>query len=78
MSEKKKETAIRKLSKTLRRRFQGAAVHISWVELDAFLNIAQQNEMINIHDAYNGGYNDCKNGFPNQTQIESDESNTNL
>ena len=76
MSEKKKETAIRKLSKTLRRRFQGAAVHISWVELDAFLNIAQQNEMINIHDSYNEGYTDCKAGLPNKTI--QDESNTNL
>lgn len=76
MSAKKKETAIRKLSKTLRRRFQGAAVHISWVELDAFLNIAQQNEMINIHDAYNDGYTDCKAGLPNKTI--QDESNTNL
>lgn len=78
MSEKKKETAIRKLSKTLRRRFQGAAVHISWVELDAFLNIAQQNEMINIHDAYNDGYIHGESGLPNRTQIEADESNTDL
>lgn len=78
MSEKKKETAIRILSKSLRRRFQGAAVHISWVELDAFLNIAQTNEMNNIIGAYNDGYNDCENGLPNQTQIERDESDANL
>ncbi len=34
MEQEKKETALRTLSKSLRKRFQGASVNISWVELD--------------------------------------------
>lgn len=71
----KTETAIRRLSKSLRRRFQGAAVHISWAELDAFLMAAQATEMNIILKAYNDGYTDCKAGLPNRS---IDESNTEL
>jgi len=75
MSEEKKETAIRTLSKSLRRRFQGATVNISWVELDAFMMKAQTREMINLINSYNEGYTDCKAGLPNKSE---NESNTNL
>lgn len=78
MSEEKKETAIRTLSKSLRRRFQGASVNISWVELDAFLMKAQAWEMENIFGAYNDGYIDGESGLPNRTQIEQDASDTNI
>lgn len=74
----KKETSTRRLSKALRKRFQGASVTISWVELDAFLMKAQAWEMENIYGAYNDGYIDGESGLPNRTQIEQDESNTNL
>jgi len=66
----KKETAIRTLSKSLRRRFQGASVNISWVELDAFMMKAQTREMTNLINSYNEGYTDCKAGLPNRTQDE--------
>ena len=59
MSETKKETALRTLSKSLRKRFQGKTVNISWIELDAFMMKAQTREMENILNAYNEGYNDC-------------------
>ena len=72
----KKETAIRTLSKSLRRRFQGASVNISWVELDAFMMKAQTREMTNLINSYNEGYTDCKAGLPNKTI--QDESNTNV
>jgi hypothetical protein len=72
----KKETSLRRLSKALRKRFQGASVNISWVELDAFLMKAQAWEMENIFGAYNDGYTDCKAGLPNRT--EQDASNTNV
>ena len=62
MSETKKETALRTLSKSLRKRFQGKTVNISWIELDAFMMKAQTREMENILNAYNDGYNDCKAG----------------
>jgi len=75
MSETKKETALRTLSKSLRKRFQGKTVNISWIELDAFMMKAQTREMENILNAYNDGYTDCKAGLPNRTQ---DESNTNI
>ena len=71
----KKETAIRTLSKSLRRRFQGASVNISWVELDAFMMKAQAREMTNLINSYNEGYTDCKAGLPNRS---IDESNTEL
>jgi len=76
--ETKKETALRTLSKSLRKRFQGKTVNITWVELDAFMMKAQTREMENILNAYNDGYTDCKAGLPNRTQIEIDESNTNI
>jgi hypothetical protein len=75
MSEEKKETAIRTLSKSLRRRFQGATVNISWIELDAFMMKAQTREMTNLINAYNEGYTDCKAGLPNKSE---NESNTNV
>jgi len=76
MSEEKKETALRTLSKSLRRRFQGASVNVSWVELDAFMMKAQTREMTNLINSYNEGYTDCKAGLPNKTI--QDESNTNV
>ena len=51
MSETKKETALRTLSKSLRKRFQGKTVNISWIELDAFMMKAQTREMENILNA---------------------------
>ena len=75
MSEEKKETALRTLSKSLRRRFQGPTVNISWIELDAFMMKAQTREMTNLINAYNEGYTDCKAGLPNKSE---NESNTNI
>lgn len=75
MNEEKKETALRTLSKSLRKRFQGATVNISWVELDAFMMKAQTREMTNLINAYNEGYTDCKAGLPNKSE---NESNTNV
>jgi regulator of replication initiation timing len=75
MNEEKKETALRTLSKSLRRRFQGATVNISWVELDAFMMKAQTREMTNLINSYNEGYTDCKAGLPNKSE---NESNTNV
>jgi hypothetical protein len=77
MSEKK-ETAMRRLSKALRKRFQGPSVNISWIELDAFMMKAQTWELENILNSYNDGYLDGESGLPNKTQIEADESNTNV
>jgi hypothetical protein len=70
----KKETAIRTLSKSLRRRFQGASVNISWVELDAFMMKAQTREMTNLINSYNEGYTDCKAGLPNKAENESNSN----
>ena len=75
MSEEKKETALRRLSKALRKRFQGPSVNITWIELDAFMMKAQTWEMENILNSYNEGYTDHKAGLPNKSQ---DESETNL
>jgi len=75
MEQEKKETALRTLSKSLRKRFQGASVNISWVELDAFMMKAQTREMTNLINAYNEGYTDCKAGLPNKSE---NESNTNV
>jgi hypothetical protein len=74
MSEKK-ETAMRRLSKALRKRFQGPSVNITWIELDAFMMKAQTWEMENILNAYNEGYIDGETGQPNKAQ---NESNTNI
>jgi hypothetical protein len=71
----KKETAMRRLSKALRKRFQGPSVNISWIELDAFMMKAQTWELENILNSYNEGYTDCKNGLPNKAE---NESNTNV
>ena len=71
MSEKK-ETAMRRLSKALRKRFQGPSVNITWIELDAFMMKAQTWEMENILNSYNEGYTDSKAGLPNKAQNESD------
>lgn len=75
MSEDKKETAMRTLSKSLRRRFQGPTVNISWIELDAFMMKAQTRELTNLVNSYNEGYTDCKAGLPNKAE---NESNTNV
>lgn len=75
MSEEKKETALRTLSKSLRKRFQGPTVNISWIELDAFMMKAQTREMTNLINSYNEGYTDCKAGLPNKSE---NESNTNV
>lgn len=77
MSEKK-ETAIRRLHLALKRRFKGQAIHMTWAEMEALLNKVQTIEMQNIFGAYNDGYRDCENGLPNQTEVEADESNTNI
>ena len=71
MSDQKKETAMRRLSKALRRRFQGLSVNISWIELDAFMMKAQMWEMENLINSYNEGYTDCKAGLPNKAENES-------
>ena len=73
--EDKKETAMRRLSKALRKRFQGPSVNISWIELDAFMMKAQTWELENILNSYTEGYTDCKNGLPNKAE---NESNTNV
>lgn len=70
MSEKK-ETAMRRLSKALRKRFQGPSVNISWIELDAFMMKAQTWEMENLINSYNEGYTDHKAGLPNKAENES-------
>ena len=70
-TEAKKETAMRRLSKALRKRFQGPSVNITWIELDAFMMKAQTWEMENILNAYNEGYTDHKAGLPNKAENES-------
>lgn len=77
METTKKETAIRRLNKALRTRFQGYSINISWAEMEGLLNATQTIEMNHIHDSYNDGYTDCKAGLPNKT-IDKDESNTDL
>ena len=67
----KKETAMRRLSKALRKRFQGPSVNITWIELDAFMMKAQTWEMENILNSYNEGYTDSKAGLPNKAENES-------
>jgi hypothetical protein len=72
MTQEKKETAMRRLSKALRKRFQGPSVNISWIELDAFMMKAQTWEMENILNSYNEGYTDSKAGLPNKSENESE------
>jgi hypothetical protein len=68
MSKEKKETAIRRLHLTLKRRFQGQMIKMTWAEMEALLNAVQTIEMDHIIDSYNEGYTDCKAGLPNKTQ----------
>jgi hypothetical protein len=75
MTQEKKETAMRRLSKALRKRFQGPSVNITWIELDAFMMKAQTWELENILNSYTEGYTDCQNGLPNKAE---NESNTNV
>jgi hypothetical protein len=75
MTQEKKETAMRRLSKALRKRFQGSSVNISWIELDAFMMKAQTWELENLLNSYTEGYSDSKNGLPNKAE---NESNTNV
>lgn len=78
ITEPKKETALRRLHLALKRKFKGQAIKMTWAEMEALLNAAQTWEMNNIFGAYNDGYLDGESGLPNRTQIEIDESNTNL
>jgi hypothetical protein len=72
----KKETAIRRLHLTLKRKFKGQAIRMTWAEMEMLLNAVQTVELINMYDAYNDGYRDGESGLPNNTQ--QDDSNTNL
>ncbi|MFO0204060.1 MAG: hypothetical protein ACK528_13125 [Alphaproteobacteria bacterium] len=74
-NEAKKETAIRRLHLTLKRKFKGQAIRMTWAEMEGLLNAVQTIEMNHIINAYNDGYTDCKAGLPNRAQ---DESNTNF
>jgi hypothetical protein len=76
MTQEKKETAIRRLHMTLKRRFKGQAVQMTWGEMEGLLNAVQTIEMNHIHDSYNQGYKDCKAGLPNRTEIENGEDKT--
>ena len=76
MTQEKKETAIRRLHLTLKRRFKGQAIKMTWAEMEGLLNAVQTIEMNHIHDAYHEGYTDCKAGQPNKTQ--QDDSKTNI
>jgi len=78
MTQEKKETAIRRLHLTLKRRFKGQAIRMTWAEMEGLLNAVQIIEMNHIHNAYNDGYLDGESGLPNKTQIEADESNNNI
>ena len=75
MEQEKKETALRWLHLTLKRKFKGQAIQMTWAEMELLLNAAQTIEMNNIFGAYNDGYTDCKAGLPNKSE---NESNTNL
>jgi disulfide oxidoreductase YuzD len=74
MTQEKKETAIRWLHLSLKRKFKGQAIRMTWAEMELLLNATQTIEMNHIYDSYNQGYKDCKAGLPNKTQ--QDESNT--
>ena len=75
MSEEKKETAIRRLHLTLKRKFKGQAICMTWAEMEMLLNAVQTIEMNNVINSYNEGYTDCKAGLPNKSE---NESNTNI
>jgi hypothetical protein len=68
MTQEKKETAIRRLHLTLKRKFKGQAIRMTWAEMEALLNAVQTVELINMYDAYNSGYRDGQSGLPNRTQ----------
>ena len=68
MTQEKKETAIRRLHLTLKRKFKGQAIRMTWAEMEALLNAVQTVELINMYDAYNNGYRDGQSGLPNRTQ----------
>jgi hypothetical protein len=76
MTQEKKETAIRRLHLTLKRRFKGQAIKMTWAEMEGLLNAVQTIEMNHIHNSYNDGYRDGETGQPNKTQ--QDDSNTNV
>jgi hypothetical protein len=78
MTQEKKETAIRRLHLALKRKFKGQAIRMTWAEMEGLLNAVQTIEMNHIYNAYNDGYLDGESGLPNKTQIEADESNTNI
>jgi hypothetical protein len=78
MIQEKKETAIRRLHLALKRKFKGQLIHMYWSEMEGLLNAVQTIEMNHIYNAYNDGYLDGESGLPNKTQIEADESNTNI
>ncbi len=68
MTQEKKETAIRRLHLTLKRKFKGQAIRMTWAEMEGLLNAVQTIEMINMYDAYNNGYRDGQSGLDNRTQ----------
>jgi hypothetical protein len=68
MTQEKKETAIRRLHLTLKRKFKGQAIRMTWAEMEGLLNAVQTVELINMYDAYNNGYRDGQSGLPNRTQ----------
>jgi len=78
MTQEKKETAIRRLHLALKRKFKGQAIRMTWAEMEGLLNAVQTIEMNHIYNAYNDGYLDGESGLPNKTQIEADESDTNV
>jgi len=78
MTQEKKETAIRRLHLALKRKFKGQAIRMTWAEMEGLLNAVQTIEMNHIYNAYNDGYLHGESGLPNKTQIEADESNTNV
>jgi hypothetical protein len=75
MSQEKKETAIRRLHLTLKRKFKGQAIQMTWAQMEGLLAAAQTIEMNNLINSYNEGYTDCKAGLPNKSE---NESNTNI
>jgi hypothetical protein len=74
MSQEKKETAIRRLHLTLKRKFKGQAIRMTWAEMEMLLNAVQTVELINMYDAYNDGYRDGESGLANRTQTEHGEN----
>jgi hypothetical protein len=69
MTQEKKETAIRRLHLTLKRRFKGQAIKMTWAEMEALLNKIQTIELVNLYHEYNDGYLDGESGKANRTEI---------